>query len=621
VSSLRNALPLVLGLNAAYHETAAAIVRGGEVLFAVEEERLSRVKHGKPALISNPDALPWGAIEACLAAAGTRLRDLDAVAYSLMPGLRQATVGLDPEPLDHAAGFGTEAGEREFDRRVRAVPQLLAESARDPDLAARVRFVSHHEAHAMSAFHASGFERAAVLVVDGIGESATAWLGRGGSAGLERLEEIAYPHSLGMLWERFAVYLGFGEYDAPKVMGLAAYGDPGPFADRMRALLNVPDPGGNAPAREDPPFRLEAATALLRSGGVSGLERLFGPRRLPHEPPESPRFAGLAAALQARTEEALLATARRLFRATGESALAYAGGVALNCVANARLERDGPFERLYVPPAAHDAGTAIGAALSVANSQFGTHAETQLAGHPKDPAGFDTSQLGFGVCPELARPLPPFLGPSFDETAIEQALERAGLRNTPVEEPAARAAELLARGQLVGWFQGALEFGPRALGHRSLLADPRDPRVRQQLNDRIKHREAFRPFAASVLAEAAADWFVFPAGRAGAASSRELMLLTYPIRPGLASRVPAVLHHDATCRLQLVTRESDGLYHELLERFLALTGVPMVLNTSFNDREPIVCSPEDALATFRHTGLDALFLGNRMLLRTECSSL
>ncbi|MCO5167506.1 MAG: carbamoyltransferase [Planctomycetes bacterium] len=583
----------VLGINAAYHETAAALVVGGEVVFAVEEERISRRKHGKRALASNPDELPWRAIAAALAAGGVAPGDLDAAAYSLVPGLRRETLGRDPY-VDGADGFGTEEGEREHEARVRGVPDLLARRLEAPGLAGRVRFVPHHLAHAASAFYPSPFEDAAVLVVDGIGERSTAWLGRGAGARLEALEEVPYPASLGLLWERVAVWLGFDEHDAAKVMGLAAYGDPGRFEAELARLVPVPDDDGGAPGSSAPPFLVDPRHARLRAGDVAGLEALLGPRR-GDEPPDAGRFADAAAALQRRTEVALLATCRRLARATGARALAYAGGVALNCVANAFLEREGPFEALYVAPAAHDAGTALGAALEVA---------LRLA-----------EARGDRPARPRARPVAPFLGPEHDAAAVDAALARAGLAAERVERPAEAAAEALARGRVVGWFQGRLELGPRALGHRSLLADPRRPEARAALNAHMKHREPWRPFGAAILAEAADAWLELPARRPGAAAARDLMLLAYRVRPSRAPAVPAVVHRDGTCRVQVVERERQPALHALLARFEALTGVPLVLNTSFNDREPIVCSPDDALACFLRAGADELFLGDRRVSR------
>jgi carbamoyltransferase len=336
--------------------------------------------------------------------------------------------------------------------------------------------------------------------------------------------------------------------------------------------------------------------ARFRAGDVEGLESLFGRRRQADESPTDARFADVAAALQMRTEDALLALARRLKRASGESNLAYGGGVALNCVANSRLEREGPFQAIHVYAAPHDAGTAIGAALDTAR---------RIAG-PGSPA------LGMA-----GSPLTPFLGAEFDDAAIDAALARWGLAWQRTPEPELRAAWLLAHGRTVAWFQGRMEFGPRALGNRSLLADPRHLEMRERLNGRVKHRESFRPFAASVLEEEAASWFEFPADRPGARASRDLMLLAYSVRPQARSLIPAVVHADGTCRIQTVSQQRQPRFHRLIWEFFQLTGVPVILNTSYNDLEPLVLAPDDALATFLKTRIDALFLNDRLVLRRE----
>jgi carbamoyltransferase len=568
---------LFLGINAAYHESAAALVdMSGAILAAAEEERFTRKKHAKPALVSNPDELPWRAIEYVLAAAGTSPRDVAAIGYSLAPRARLANVGADPAPLGDPLGWGSAEGEAAFEAALGRVPGRLAERG----LAAPLRFVPHHRAHAASAFFPGPFERAAVLVIDGIGEHTTTWLGRGAAGRLAPIARERYPHSLGLLWERVAIHLGFGEYDAPKVMGLAAYGDPARFREPLARVLRVEPEGPAGPA-----FRVDIALARFRAAGTPGLTALFGPPRAPGEPPESPRFADLAAALQRGTEEAILALARRLARWTGERALAYAGGVALNCVANARLEREGPFEAIYIPPAAHDAGTAVGAALEVARRAAG------------------------GALAPRRLPETPFLGPAPDEAEAAAAAHAEGFVVEPVGDPAGEAAAALDIGRIVGWCDGRLEFGPRALGHRSLLADPRRAGMRAELNRRVKHREAFRPFGAAVLAEALPAWFLAPPREPAAAPSRELMLFAYPVRPEQRARIPAVVHRDGTCRIQTVAAARDPRFHRLVSAFAARTGVPLVLNTSFNDAEPIVLSAADAVRTFAAAGVDVLFVG------------
>ncbi|MCK5798980.1 MAG: carbamoyltransferase, partial [Deltaproteobacteria bacterium] len=432
-------------------------------------------------------------------------------------------------------------------------------------------------------------------VLDGIGEDAAGWLGRGAGRDLSVLEEIPYPHSLGLLWERIAIFCGFGEYGAPKVMGLAAYGDPSRFAEPLAEILRV-EKGGGAIGHEPWPFVVDNRKAQLRAPTVQALEALLGKARARDDEAvgiEMSPYADVAATLQAQTEEALLATSRRLFAATGEAALVYSGGLALNCVANTRLETEGPFSSLYVPGAAHDAGTALGAAFELARD-LGAELETRDV------------------------PLTPFLGPAYASREIASSLLQAGLSGEilalgPLVE---RVVAALMAGELVAWFEGALELGPRALGHRSLLGDPRHLATRERFNTRIKHREVFRPFAASILDREVPRWFEVPQSGLGATMSRDLMILAYPLREEVAARVPAVRHVDGSCRIQAVDPGRQPRYHALIEAFYQATGVPLLLNTSFNDREPIVCTPDDAIRTFLRTGIDALVLEDHFVRRS-----
>ena len=558
----------------------------------MEEERLTRVKHAKTSRVSNPDELPWRAIEACLDAAGLKsLSGCHAIGYSLVPNRRLATLGRDPYPIPPELGFGTSTGEHEFDRRVRQVPELLAQHAENGDVAQRVHFVAHHRAHAASAFFNSPFEQAALLVVDGIGEDATALLGEGTSDGIRILEEIPYPQSLGMLWERFAVYFGFTDYDACKIMGLAAYGDPDRYRKPLDRLFQINGDGSELDRAGNELFVIDPALARFRSGDVRGLETLFGPQPRTSELCEDVRFADVAAGLQQRTEEALLALCRRLALVTGQSNLAYSGGVALNCVANARIEREGPFEKIFIIGASNDAGTAIGAAVEVADSRLWQN--KRLRRHN----------------------LSPFLGSEYSTEQIDRAVRSFGFVSEELTDCIETAAHLLVDGSIIGWFQGRLEFGPRALGGRSILVDPRSAQVQERLNRRVKHRESFRPFGASVLQERASDWFELPHRCDGYNFSRDLMLFAYRVRPEKVDLIPAVIHRDGTCRIQTVDQTMNPLFHRLLTRYFELTGVPVLLNTSFNDQEPLVASPEDALQTFERTDIDALFLHNRLVRR------
>jgi carbamoyltransferase len=582
----------VLGINCAFHESAAAVVNGARIVAAAEEERFNRRKHGKRPRPDNADELPLMACMDCLRRSGVSSGgELAAVAYSLQPGLRRESTGIESTWLPGGAVFGSASGEAEFDRRVRRIPELLAHFFNDWSVVDRFHYVDHHVAHAASAFYTSPFAEAALLVLDGIGEAATGLWGVGRGAAISKMGSFQYPHSLGMLWERFAAYLGFDKYDAAKVMSLAAYGDPQRFRREMQQLLRV------GQSFDGICFYVDNKTVQIRSAGFDGLERAFGPRRERGEPADVGRFADVAAALQLQSENAILHCAHSIFRSTGMKALAYSGGVALNCVANSVLERQGPFEQVHIYGAAHDAGTSVGAALLLA---------ARL-----EPSEFELKRL--------SQQNTLFIGSEFSDEEICSALGRRRMKSIEIRDAPAKAAELLADGKTVAWFQGAMEFGPRALGNRSVLADPRSERMRERLNREIKHRERFRPFAASILDRALNDWYTIPDDRGGALSARDAMLFTYPAKSERKSMIPAVLHVDGTSRIQVVTRVGRPQLFRLIECFELLTGVPLVLNTSFNDREPIVRSPDDALDTFVRSDLDVLFLGNEMITKQDAA--
>ncbi len=551
----------VLGINAVFHESAAALVVDGKVVSACEEERFNRIKHAKPSRVDNPQELPEHAIRFCLEDAGLQASDIDRVAYSFDPELRRAEYQPQwwPDP-------GMEA---QFLRRLGEVGGSVDRILGRKLDAAALKFVPHHLAHAASAFYPSGFDAAAILVVDGIGEAACSTLLRGEGARIETIETLSYPHSLGFVWEHASIHLGFSPYDASKVMGLAAYGDPGVYRRELATILKVSEDS----------YTVDLAALGFPSFEPKGFEPLLGPRRTPDEE-ILPRHMHFAAALQAATDAAVLALLRRLERFAEAKRLCLAGGVALNCVTNDLIRRQSAFSDIFIPSAPHDAGTAIGAALAVHCAE---------AGKRPPPSGAT-----------------PYLGPQYGEREILTAVKAAGLTPRRSKNPARDAADMIADGNIVGWFQGRMEFGPRALGNRSLLADPRRPDTRAILNSRVKHREDFRPFAPAVLAEHADEWFEVGPHLA----SHEYMLFACPTKAGRRERIPAVLHHDGTARVQLVKRASNPRFHELISRFLARTGVPLVLNTSFNDSEPIVCTPAHAIATFRSTGIDALFMGD-----------
>lgn len=563
---------LILGLNSVYHESSACLLDGPEVIAFVEEERFTRIKRAKRLTLDNSDQLPLLAIEHCLSSAGATWADISHVAYGYDPGLRTTTHhDEDVRP----GGWGSPEGERIFLDTLHGIPPLLSRLA-GRNMEDCFRWVSHHRAHAASAYFASPFDDAAVLSVDALGERHSTMLAWGRGPHLEVLEEIPYPHSLGFLWETISTFLGLDRYAGPaKLMGLAAFGRPDRFAKEMAHLLRV---GGSG-------FEVDNSWTRFRAYGANRLTELFGPSRAAGTEMDH-RDADLARALQDATEAALFALAARLRERTGSDALCLAGGVALNCVATGRLSRESGFSRFFVQPAANDAGTALGAALYVLHHELGC-TRRYVMDHP-------------------------YLGPSFPDERLRAAMDDGGLPHVRCDDVAAATARLLAEGRVVGWFQGAMEVGPRALGNRSILADPRSSTIKDAINLRAKHREYWRPFSPSVLAEQAPRWLVV----GGESLSHGFMSFTYPVHPHRRAAIPAAVHADGCARAQLVTAELNPRYHRLLSEFFELTGVPVVLNTSFNGQEePIVCTPAEAVATFRRSGLDALVLGDHLVSR------
>lgn len=564
----------ILGINSVYHESAAALLINGELVCFIEEERINRSKHGKKAEIDNPHQLPAQAMRKCLALSGLSFSDIDYFAYSFNQDGRKQNVGVDQ--YLQPGSWGSEEGEALFHSCLEKVPEALAEIA-GFDVREKLLWVDHHLAHAASAFLCSPFKEALVMVVDGIGEfdSISAFIGRHNQLG--KIFSLPYPHSLGFLWEKFCKFLGFSEHDACKLMGLSSYGDPEKMRDAFQKV---------AWRDEKTLFVVNNEILRFRSDDFSALEEHFGPHR-DREAPIEMRHKDIAAALQEFTGQMMLDLATRLKKQFRINKLCLAGGTALNCVANAALQKDGGFADLFVQPAANDAGTALGAALYV---WCGVHDQ---------PRNFEMKHA--------------FYGPSFSEDEIKRAIKASGLRSEKINDAPKRAAEFIAGGKIVGWFNGRMEVGPRALGNRSLLADPRRADMRDILNRKIKHREDFRPFAPSVLKEKAGEWF----DMGGRSISAEFMLFTYKTRKKFHEKIPAVIHVDNTSRIQAVNQETNPDYHRLICEFETLTGIPMVLNTSFNDSEPIVMTPEDALHTFQKTGIDVLFLNNHMICKQQ----
>jgi carbamoyltransferase len=549
----------ILGINAVYHESAAALVVNGKLVAAVEEERFNRIKPGTEASFDNPHQLPERAIRYCLKEAGLDADDIDHVAFSFDPKLRRTQFRREWWSPQFEETFLTRLGQ------VRLVAEELLGRR-------KFHFVPHHLAHAASAYFPSGFDQAAILCIDGIGEVAGSTLMKAAGTRIQEIEAFDYPHSLGFLWEVVSGYLGFSSYDASKVMGLAAYGNPEVFRRQFQLALRT--------GHED--YAVEPKLIGFNPDLFERWEKMFGLPRHPDGEIE-PRHADIAAALQEATNAAVMALVRRLKRKVPSDKLCIAGGVALNCVTNGVIQKSGEFADVFIPSAPHDAGTAIGAAFLV-------HSATE-----KKPP-----QRGHAT---------PYLGPAYSRREILAAVKSAGLTARQSKAPAREAADLIADGRIVAWFQGRMEFGPRALGNRSLLADPRRPEMRDILNQKVKHREDFRPFAPSVMAEHADDWFEIGPRSA----SHEFMLFTPDVKPAQRKHIPAVVHKDGSARVQLVSRKLNPRFHELISCFHARTGVPIVINTSFNDSEPIVCTPTDAIVTFRKSGIDALVMDDVIL--------
>ncbi len=556
----------ILGISAFYHDSAACLLRDGEIVAAAQEERFSRKKHDP--------SFPSLAVTFCLKQAGIAASDLDHVVFYDKPLLKFER--LLETYLDFAP-----RGLRSF---LRAMPAWLGEKlwireriSRELDVKSPVLFTEHHESHAASAFFPSPFESAAILTIDGVGEWATTSYGSGKANQIHLTHGLHFPHSLGLLYSAFTYYTGFkvnsGEY---KVMGLAPYGEPKFVQKILDELVDL---------RDDGSLRLNMKYFDYCAGLTmtnAAFDVLFGdPPRKP-ETPITQRDKDLARSIQEVTELAMLRMAKHVYRETGERNLCLAGGVALNCVGNGRILRDGPFDNIWIQPAAGDAGGALGAALSVWH---------QYLDRPRSPRPNRTA----------------YLGPQFSPDEIQAALDSKGAAYTSVDRSNLidRVARLLADGKIVGWFQGRMEFGPRALGARSILGDPRSPAMQSEMNLKIKFRESFRPFAPAVVRERVSDFFDLDC-------DSPYMLVVAPTRE--PATLPAVTHVDGTARIQTVRREENPLFHELLTAFGRLTGYPVLINTSFNVRgEPIVCSPEEAYACFIRTEIDYLVMEDFIL--------
>jgi len=575
---------IILGINAYHANASAAIIVDGRLVAAVEEERLNRVKYAA--------GLPVKAIQYCLDAAGVKLSEVDHIAVPRDPWARLGTklrfaLRMPRFALERAKVLTRFAGMKE---------EIASAFDTDPQIIrAQFHRIEHHQAHLASTFFVSPFESAAALSADGLGDFASTMWGFGEGSRLRIDGSIAFPHSLGMFYTAMTQYLGFWKFgEEYKVMGLAAYGSPA-YLDELRDIVRFQPPLG---------FRLNLSYFTHHKSGpemtwkkadetpVLGrlfsplLEKRLGRTRAPEQPLEQ-RHKDLAATMQAHLEEILLANVNALHAQTKAKTLCLAGGVAFNCLANGKILERTPFERVYVQPAAGDGGLSLGAAFAVYH---------QILGKPRS-FEMDHAFWGPGFAPaEIHRAVSSRPSDSQDVHVAE--LDEDALVQT--------TAKYIAQGKIVGWYQGRAEWGPRALGNRSILADPRRAQMKETLNRRIKHREIFRPFAPSILEEATGEYFE-------RTHPSPFMTFAYPVRPSKRAVIPAPTHIDGTARLQTVSRQTHPLYWRLIRAFADFTGVPVLLNTSFNDNEPIVCRPEEALACFDRTKMDVLVLGNFLL--------
>ncbi|MFL5108625.1 MAG: carbamoyltransferase [Xanthobacteraceae bacterium] len=593
----------ILGLSAFYHDSAAALVRDGEVVAAAQEERFSRKRHDSD--------FPAHAVDYCLAAGGITVRDLDHIVFYDKPFLKferllETYLAFAPRGFrSFAKAIPVWSREKLFQKDI--LRDELSRRMSDVDIESKLMFTEHHQAHAASAFYPSPFRSAAILTMDGVGEWTTTSVGFGEEKALSIHREIHFPHSLGLLYSAFTYYLGFkvnsGEY---KVMGLAPYGEP-KYASLIRDhLIDIkPDGSFNLDLRY-----FDYCTAL-RMTNEKFDTLMGGPPRKPEEW-LTQRHMDIAASIQSVTEDAVAQLVDSVVARFGTRDLCLAGGVALNCVANGKVLRSGKVDRLWIQPAAGDAGGALGAALAAYHLYL------------------DKPRLSHNSLDGMSGSL---LGPEFAQGEIEGRLRAAGARYEVLAEDAIidETAQALVAQKAIGWFQGRMEFGPRALGSRSILGDPRAPDMQKRLNLKIKYRESFRPFAPSVRHEDVAEWFELDE-----ASPYMLLVADVAEKHRVAvtdeqkalfgidklnvprSTIPAVTHVDYSARVQTVHRDTNPRFHQLLSKFRDMTGCPVLVNTSFNVRgEPIVCTPEDAFRCFMGTELDVLAIGNCMLRKEE----
>jgi len=562
----------ILGISAFYHDSAAALLKDGEIVAAAQEERFSRKKH-------DPD-FPINAINNCLSSEGISAKELDYVGFYEKPFIKFERI-----LYSYLATFP-----KSYFSFLMATPLWLKEKLWIPSLIQKrldykgeILMIEHHLSHAGSSFLVSPFKESAILTIDGVGEWSTAAYGVGKENRIELLQEMRFPHSLGLLYSAFTYYLGFKVNSAEyKVMGLAPYGEPAFYDLIMKELVDL---------KEDGSFKLNMRYFPYDYGlkmTNSRFDKLFGPPRRAPESEIKKIHEDVAASLQKVTEEIVLRMANYLYKETGLKNLCLAGGVALNCLANSKILKETPFKELFIQPGSSDAGGAVGVAAYI----YYTLLNNQRSFVWKDA----------------------YLGPEYSNTEIKDLLIRRGIpfKEYSRNEMLRLTAKLLSEQNIIGWFQGRMEFGPRSLGNRSILADPRKAENKDRVNQKIKYRESFRPFAPSVIWEKAKDYFEID-------RESPFMLLAFQVN---SKEIPAVTHVDGSARLQTVKREDNDLFYDLLSEFYNLTGCPALLNTSFNLRgEPIVCTPEEAYLSFMRSGMDYLILGNFVLDKNEMAPL
>jgi len=552
----------ILGISCFYHDASAALLQDGQLVAAVEEERFVRKKHCTD--------FPKGAIDYCLKQGGITIDQVDYVGFYEKPMLK----------FERILYSALATWPRSWSSFVRSIPLWLTHKLQIPVIIrqetgyrGKILFVEHHLAHAASTFFVSPFEEAAILTVDGVGEWATTTYGIGRGNHIEVVKEIRFPHSLGLLYSAVTAYLGFEINEGEgKVMGLAPYGQP-VYRKQFEDIIDV---------KPDGSFRLNLDYFAYHYGTEmfsEKFEQVFGPRRKKGEPLNE-HYNNMAATVEAVLEDTMLAMARHLKKTYGTRYLCIGGGVGLSSCSNGRILREVPYDDLFIQPAAGDGGTSVGVA---------TYINTMLLGHPRNYVMRDA-----------------YLGPEYSDAEIEAYLKQKNIPYTRLSDKdlIETTVRLLTDQKIIGWFQGRLEFGPRALGHRSILADPRNPKMKDIVNERVKHREPFRPFAPSVLLDKTEAFF-------DCKVASPFMLLVADVHPDKRALVPAITHVDGTARLQTVTREENDLYYDLIAEFDRQTGVPVIFNTSFNDKgEAIVRTPEDAFKCFAKTGMDYLVMGH-----------